>query len=253
MRVAVGELRGHGLSDRPRRWTLEHHLELDLPALAGAAADLGGGAPHLIAHSMGGMLGYASLAHGLGWRSLTTIAAPVALGRGSPLVGLAARASRPAAWLARHRPVPMDWFLARLAALLSRHPAPLGWRAVQRVLALTNPAEANPEVLREVLEESDPESMDVFRAFLEQALGGRGRLCGVDLVRAVRDAAVPVAVITGGRDIFAPPASVGPLEGAGHAGPRRFVVLRRASHVDLTVGRRVARTLQALVGFLEGS
>lgn len=250
--VYVGELRGHGLSERPSRWGLEEHLDLDLPCLF-RAAQVASGRPevHLVAHSMGGVLAYASLARGPRWASVTTLAAPLRLGRGSPLVGLAAFAVAPAVWLRGERPVPVHQLLALLSGPLSARRRPLVLRLVQRIVALTNPDEADPDALRAVLRASDPESATIFRVFLALARGGPPRLCDIDLDAATRGAAIPVAAVVGARDIFAPPPSLGPMGMSGHVGPRRVVVLPRAAHVDLTVGSEVARAVAQLLPFLE--
>lgn len=250
--VAVGELRGHGRSERPRIWTIEDHLHLDLPRLAEETADLGGVERiHFLGHSMGGMLGYVSLAGEHRFVSVTTIASPLRLGRGSPLVGLAARVSQPAVWLAGEGHLPIDRFLALLARPLSvRTGFPL-LAAVQRVLALTNPWEADPEALEEVLRSSDPESLHVFGRFLALAVARKKVIAGVDVLEAVRSTPIPVCAIVGGRDIFAPPRAVDELVRPGHAGPRRVVVLPRGAHVDLTVGPGVANAAVQLLPFWE--
>lgn len=258
----VGELRGHGRSDRPSKWSVEDHLLRDLPSLKKLAEVMGEGRPvHYLGHSMGGVLGFASLAEGLGWASVTGLAAPLELGRGSPLVGAAARLVTPLVWLAGDRRVSMDRFLAALSGFLAWPSAPLPVRAVQRLLALANPNAADPIAIREVLRSSDPESMEVFRAFLRSARGletrASARTGGASAAKPlevrVRGATIPLAAVVGGLDIFAPPPSVRLLLTGKHAGPRRVVSLPRASHVDLTVGEDVARTVEGLIPFLEPS
>lgn len=255
--VGVGELRGHGLSDRPDAWTLEDLLARDVPRLGRALEELGEGIPvHFIGHSLGGVLGYASLAGHHCWASVTGIASPLRLGRGSVLVPLAATVVRPLAWLAQRRALPIDRLLAALSGVLSIprtgriDGSALAW-GVQRFVGLTNTAEAEPWALGEVLRMSDPESMTVFRACLEFACRRTNMFGAVDVLEAVRHARIPVASIVGGQDIFASASSVGPLGWPGQAGPRRIVVLGASAHVDLTVGERVARAVEGLVPFWE--
>lgn len=247
-RVALAELRGHGRSERPHRWTLEDHLFRDLPALLGA---LEADRIHYVGHSMGGMLGFASLGLDRGLASVTGLAAPLALGAGSPLVPLAARVVKPVAARARPARIPMDRLLGALAHPLGWEGAPLPVRVAQRVLGLASPGSGDGARVRTVLGVSDPESPAVFAQFLGQCGGRTTRLCGVDLSAAVRGASVPVAAVVGSHDIFAPPRSVGPLTQPGHAGPRRVVVLQGAAHVDLTVGARVAAAVVGLRRFWE--
>lgn len=250
--VLIAELRGHGLSERPPRWTLKDHLEQDLPALAVLARKWAGSGPlHYLGHSMGGILGFASLARSPGWASVTGLASPLELGRGSPLVGLAARVATPLSWLAGDRPVPMDRFLGALSGVLSWGSAPLPLRGLQRLVALANPRAADPEAIRDVLRSSDPESMAVFQTFLRAARGRSVDAEGASLTASIRSAREPLAAVVGGQDIFAPPPSVDLLATGRHAGPRRVVALPRSSHVDLTVGEDVARAVRDLLPFLE--
>ncbi len=258
--VVVGELRGHGRSERPSRWTVEDHLRLDLPCLAAAAAELGPGPPHLIAHSMGGMLGYASLAGPLSWSSLIALGAPLSL-HSSPRAWLAARLL---GWLSQRsgdrrlpaplfapRLLPVDRLLSALAGPLSERRARWLLAALQRAIDLANPLEADPSALRAVLRASDPEPMAVLEALVPLALGP-ARFAGVDLEHAVRRATIPVIAVVGGRDLFAPPSSVAGLTSPGHAGPRRVAVLPDASHVDLPLGPRAAHVIPKLLPEIRG-
>lgn len=247
-RVVVGELRGHGRSDRPAHWRLEDHLHLDLPTLAGAAD---AERLHYVGHSMGGLLGYAALGTALRFASLTGLGAPLRLGAGSPLVGAAGVVAAVAALPPWRRPLPVDRLLRALSGPLARRDAPAGLRALQRLLGLANPRASDEERVRAVLAASDPESMAVFRALLGLSRRRRPRLAGVDLLRAVQAAPIPVAAVVGSRDVFAPAGSVRELLGTGHRGPRRVVVLPRGAHVDLTVGAEVADAVVGLARFWE--
>lgn len=249
----VGELRGHGLSERPTTWTFQDHLYRDLPALIDFVRTYAPASPiHYMGHSMGGILGYLSLAQApLPWASITGLAAPMRLGRGSPLVGLAARLVWP---FARPRPglaVPMDRFLGALAKPLAAAQPQAPLRMAQRVLALANPREASPDAVREVLSSSDPESMEVFRTFLSYVISPGSGLEGIVIEDAVRAAPIPIAAVVGGLDIFAPPPSVSTLTRGPHQGPRRVVALPRASHVDLTLGDAIVQTVEGLLPFLD--
>ena len=253
MFVAVAELRGHGLSERPQAWTLEDHLRFDLPVFARAVSELCQGVPlHLVGHSMGGMLAFASLAGAHSWASVTGIGAPLELGRGSPLVKLAARLVQPFARFAPDRPIPVHRLLASLAGPLSRAEPQILLRGLQRIVALTNPRVSPPDALRAVLESGDPESLHIFRDLLDAAVRGRALTLGdVELESAVRQAEIPVAAVVGGQDLFAAPSGVRAFLHGHHAGPRRVVSLPEASHVDLSVAEVAARAVLGLLPFLE--
>lgn len=64
--VFVLELRGHGVSQRPRwGWTFDDYVARDLPAaVAAVRRHAGCERVHWIGHSMGGLLGYAHLSRG---------------------------------------------------------------------------------------------------------------------------------------------------------------------------------------------
>src|SRR5690349_4674063 len=69
--VLVADLRGHGASVPPRAgpddWSFDDLVELDLPAIVGAAARAAGCAPEalaLLGHSLGGLVAAAALGTG---------------------------------------------------------------------------------------------------------------------------------------------------------------------------------------------
>ncbi len=252
--VAVGELRGHGLSERPGTWTLGDHLRLDLPALTQALTSRFARYPvHLVGHSMGGMIGFASLAEPHCWASVTGIGAPLLLGKGSPLLGAAAWLLRPVMECLPGQLVPVDQLLKALSGPLSSPTGGWALLGLQRLVALTNPYVSNPAVLRQVLRASEPESIHVFRDFLRVATRRCALSFGdVEVEPAVRNATIPVAAVVGGMDIFASPSGVDPLVEGKHAGPRRIELLPQASHVDLSVSESAADAIVDLLPFLEG-
>lgn len=255
LNVAIGELRGHGLSERPRRWSLTEHLHGDLPVLAqGLQAWVGDMPIHLMGHSMGGLLGFADSNAPSLWSSVTGIGAPLVLGSGSPLVGLAACMIRPLIERVSHQRVPVHTLLSGLSRPLSALSPSLGERGLQRLVSLANPKVACPQAIRSVLELSEPESMEVFREFVRVASGSQSLVLGkVDVLEAVRSAVIPVAALVGGSDIFAAPSGVDPLVNGAHWGPRRVQTLPNASHVDLSLAEASAEALVRLLPFLEQS
>lgn len=252
-RVFAGELRGHGLSDegRPRTWTLEAHLDLDLPVLIARALELARvDRVHLFGHSLGGMLGYVLAARGAPVASLATFAAPVSLGRGRPLVRLAAGVVGAGVELLGAEQFPVDLLLRALAPLLtvteSRHVR----RRIQRFLGLANPRGADVAAIGALLREATPESSQVFLELARMALRGRTVIGGMELREAARRAACPVLAVVGTHDVFAPRASVAALNDPGAMGPRMILELPDALHVDLTLGPDIAGVEDTLWNFL---
>jgi pimeloyl-ACP methyl ester carboxylesterase len=251
--VFVGELRGHGLSDHHthRDWSLSTHLDRDLPALIERARSIAGtDRVHVMGHSMGGMLGYALLARPEPIASLTTFAAPIALGRARPLVRFAALIAGPIVGLGRPRAVPINFLLKTLAPMLTDPAAPKAMKLVQELAGLVNPRQADAAMLKRILERSEPESPRVFVELANMAITGRAVIGGVDLMRAVKESPVAVACVVGTKDVFASRASVEPAMHADARGRRVIIELPHALHVDLTVGREVARTVDLLFDFL---
>lgn len=251
-RVFLAELRGHGLSERPTRpWDLFTHLDFDLPAIVGFVAERTGGLVHYQGHSMGGMLGYAALDRGLPLASLVTYCAPVILGATRTAVRAAALLAPAASW---GRTVPMHHFLRFVSRPLTKERAPLGMRtglsAVQRFTSLVNPSGGERDHLRGALAAADPESPRVIRQLARMAVHRRPELVGVDLVACVRRAPIPIALVVGTRDVFAPPESVRPLLGRGQAGPRRLVQIPDGGHVDVPLGHHAGRLAAELWAFV---
>lgn len=256
-RVFLGELRGHGLSrevdpeaSSSATWGLEALLRHDLPALVGhvltrTKADR----LHYMGHSMGGILGYAALADDPPFASLTGWAAPLRLGAGRPDVRVAALLPP---LLARTRPrsVRMDTFLGALARPLATPDLAAPLRGLQRVVGLSNPAQAAPADLEAILGCADPESARVFEQLAALAWMRRPRIVGVELLAAVQAWPRPVAAVVGAHDVFAGPKTVAAIEGPGHAGRRRRIVVEGGRHVDVTMGHHVPVTVSDLWRFL---
>jgi pimeloyl-ACP methyl ester carboxylesterase len=256
-RVFVGELRGHGLSRavdpnlRRHDWGLEAHLHQDLPALMGhVLAETGAPRLHLMGHSMGGMLGYAALAHEPPLASLTGWAAPLLLGAGRPVVRVAAALVPPLVRAGRPPRVPMDHFLGGLARVLSDPDAGGARRRFQRFVGLSNPHRAAPADLEAILGSADPESSRVFFELARMAGTPRPRLAGVDMIQAVRAWPGRVAAVVGASDLFAGPKSVAPLRAPGQVGLRQVFQVEEGAHVDVTMGHHVEDTVAAVWAFL---
>jgi pimeloyl-ACP methyl ester carboxylesterase len=256
-RVFCGELRGHGASraDRRESWSLATHLEHDAPALLAATRRAAAvERVHWVGHSMGGLLGCALLSRPEPLASISAIATPLLLGADRPLVRLASFFAGPLAQLApAGQRVPMDRLLAALAGPLSAPAARGPLALLQRVTRLASPRHAPPALLAEVLASADPESPAVFAELAANAVLGRARIAGVDLLAALREAPLPVAAVVGSGDIFAPRASVAPLDAPGQRGPRRVIEIAGAAHVDLTLGPHLESVVDELWPFLTGS
>lgn len=250
-RVFTGELRGHGGSERPAApWDLADHFEKDLPALLAEVADRTGGPVHYQGHSMGGMLGYLLLGrHPLA--SLTTYCAPMVLGATRPAVRAAAVFAGPLAGAMRR--VPMDRFLRGVSGALTKDRARLPLRAVQRFTNLVNPSLGEPADMRAILAGADPESPAVAKTLAAMAVRRRPVLLGIDIVESLHAAELPVCVVVGTRDVFAPPESVAPIRRKWQAGPRRLIVIPDGSHVDVPVGRHAYRLGQDVWRFVASS
>ncbi len=249
-RVFVGELRGHGRSRSPEsgaRHSLATHLAVDLPALIREI-----GAPlHVIGHSMGGLLGYAMLDRPEegALASLTTIGAPVLLGRGRMLVRLAAILTGPLGRLPVDE-LPMDRFLRLLSVMLARPSATGSIRALQRLTRLASPEHAPPAAIEAILGHADPASPVVFTELARMAMAREPTVAGVSIVRALLSSPIPVATVVGSEDIFGGRLAVAPFDVPAQAGPRLVLEVQGATHVDLTIGHHLPETVARLWPFL---
>jgi pimeloyl-ACP methyl ester carboxylesterase len=244
-RVFLGELRGHGQSAPGQERGLRQHLELDLPTLIEAAAARSGQAEVvMVGHSMGGMLGYGALGRVPRLSALATIGAPVVLGEGRPLLRAMAWPLWPLSQQALFDSLPTD-LLLQLASLVSTLPPRGGPLASLREIArLANPREADRAATLRILRRADRASRQVVRDLLEVIRWERAVVGEVDLRESVRRSALPILAVVGGRDIFAPRASVAAiLEGPGF---RRILELPEAAHVDLTMGKHVRAIAEAI-------
>jgi pimeloyl-ACP methyl ester carboxylesterase len=246
-RVFIGELRGHGRSrdGTAPRHSLETHLAIDVPELI----DRIGAPVHLIGHSMGGYLGYAILARSKSLASLTTFGAPVLFGRGRYLVRLAAILAGPVGQ-AVPGPIPMDRFLRLLSSMLADPDARGLVRAFQLVTRLASPKHASPAAIEAILANADPASPEIFVELAKMAMAKEPRIAGVNLVRALMAASIPVATVVGTDDIFGGRLGAAPFDLPGQAGPRLVVEIAGGTHVDITIGHHLPATVEQLWPFL---
>ena len=253
-RVFIAELRGHGESDhpgptRPSSWDLTTLLRFDYPAvIAEVCGRVCQDRLHIIGHSMGGILGYALLARSHRIASLTTLAAPVRLGAGKPLVRVASRVAPVLVKTIGRERFPLHRVL-RAARPFASAPRVRGLagRLVDSV-RLANPQAADPHRTNEILAKAHPISKDVLLSFMHMVRTQTARIDGVDLVDAVSRSPLPVLAVVGDRDMLAGRASVAPL--ARGAGPRLIVSLPEASHVDITMGHHAREIVETLWGFI---
>jgi pimeloyl-ACP methyl ester carboxylesterase len=246
-RVFIGELRGHGRSkngETPRH-SVEAHVAIDLPALIERV----GPPVHLMGHSMGGMLAYALLARPSGLGSVATFGAPLYLGRGRPLLQLAAILARPIGG-ATPNGVPVDLLLRGLSSMLAARDAKGASQALQRIARLASPAHAAPESIEAILAHADRASSAVFVEMAKTIWSRRPMLAGVSMVEALVRAPIPVATVFGTEDLFGDRSSLAPFDLPDQAGPRLVIEVPGGKHVDLTIGHHLPRTIERLWPFL---
>ena len=253
-RVFIGEFRGHGLSRRwstvrKSDWNLDTLLEYDLPTLVRASCEAAQvDRVHLWGHSMGGILGYGMLSRGHRLASLTTLASPVVLGDGKPVLKLAAKLSGPVLERLLPKKVPTDRLLRRISGLTSTWPREGLGGAVFELWRLANPQSGNDEKILEILKSAEPSSKALLLDLVNIARRGTAVIGGIDLRQAVRNSPLPIAAVVAEKDIFAGPKSVRAL--AEGCGPRRILVLSKVAHVDLTMGDHCAKMVDELWPFL---
>lgn len=210
----VLEQRGHGRSEKPRRWTMSDWMRLDAPAALETVLERAG-APrlHWVGHSAGGVVGAGLLGHRpeLAHRlcGLTML--------GAPGPGATAGVRRWGAWSAH---------LA--ATVLPRA------RMSGRWLGL-GPEPEPAALLREWM------GWNARRAWRDAA--------GIDYLAALPGVDVPLLAVAGAGDRWlAPPAAVAELAGRFGSADRTLLVAGRASafsldydHPGLVVGRAARR------------
>ncbi len=255
-RVFLGELRGHGFSEGPKegsyQWTIEALKNDFLSLLQRVLEKTEASQAHLMAHSLGGMLAVMLTAEAPQLvRSLITLATPFQLGRGYPLVRVAASVVKPWVGLLNRRGVPVHLLLKLLAPLLAGAGPQSLSELLQRLTGLSNAHLADKKAMQRVLERGNLESAPVFDALLSMAVRQSSVLAGIDLEMALRSALCPVALVVGQRDGFAREASIKSLRVGPHAGSRRFVELEAGGHVDLSMGRPVSEAVKTLLPFIE--
>lgn len=252
-RVFLADLRGHGQSRSlgPASGLMEH-LQKDLPAFMRTLQDQGDGPLVYLGHSMGGVLGYLALTEpdlAAGIDQLWTFGAPIHLARRRPDIRLAALGLRGLApWLPQKAKLPVDQLLKLLSGPLSKTDPNWAEALLQEWAALASPPRVDPSALMRVLRAGDPEAPGVL-SDMTQLLSRRGRIQGRDLVRAIQQAAIPIAAVAGSRDLFAPLSGMGALFSGPQAGKRRLLSLQGAGHLDVCMARDLARTVDLLWAF----
>jgi pimeloyl-ACP methyl ester carboxylesterase len=233
--VWVVELRGRGLSTRPRLfsglrydWSFDEYAERDLPAAAATVARVTGEPRlHLIGFSTGALASYAFLADShreTEVASLVSIAGPATFRRAGTHVS--GRVVRNLRWL-RHR------FLMRVLAPISGywHPSP--------IQLIHNPENMEGEIQRramvnlianfsrnELLQYGDWLLHDVFRS-IDHRRDYRAELQRIE---------VPTLFLAGARDLLAPPDAVKEAFSAVSSRDKRFFILSRAQKASVNYG-----------------
>jgi pimeloyl-ACP methyl ester carboxylesterase len=240
--VWVLELRGRGLSTRPRLfsglhydWSFDEYAERDLPAAAETVCRVSGSSRlHLVGFSTGALAAYAWLAdphRTIEVGSLVSIGGPSTFKRAATHVS--GRLVRNLRW-ARHR------FLMRVLAPLSGywHPSP--------IQLIHNPENMDGATQRramvnlianfsrnELLQYGDWLLHDAFRS-IDHRRDYRSELPRIE---------VPALFLAGSRDLLAPPDAVKDAYDAFSSKEKRFVILSRAQkravnygHFDMLLG-----------------
>jgi pimeloyl-ACP methyl ester carboxylesterase len=251
--VWVVELRGRGLSTRPRLfsrerydWCFDEYVERDLPAAAAAVKRATGqDGLQVVAFSTGALAAYAWLTAPrceARVTALCALAGPTSFKRTSR--ALSARLLRSVRWL-RHR-----WLMRLFAPVM-------GYVRLSPLSIIHNPENVEGTLQRramvnlianfarnELLQYADWIQNDTFRSIDHR------RDYRADLPRLV----LPVLFVAGPRDALAPPDAVKATFEAVGASDKRFVLCSRAQgfkvnygHFDLLVGREAPREVYPLV------
>jgi pimeloyl-ACP methyl ester carboxylesterase len=251
--VWLVELRGRGLSSRPRLfsglrydWCFDEYAERDLPAAAKAVTRATGARRlHLVGFSTGALAAYAWLSdrhRDVEVGSLVSLGGPAFFKR--PGKALPARLIRNLRWL-RHR-----WLMRVMAPVTGYwHPSPLQ--------IIHNPENTDGAVQRramvnmianfsrnELLQYSDWIQSDVFRS-IDHRRDYRAELPKIT---------VPTLFLAGTRDILAPPDAVKATCDAIGATDKQFQICSRAQgmrvnygHFDMVIGREAPAEIYPLV------
>jgi pimeloyl-ACP methyl ester carboxylesterase len=254
--VWTGELRGHGASDRPARgtgraygWSLDDHLDKDLPALVSLVlAESGAARLHLVGHSLGGILLYCYLGTGGAARVRSGVAMGASLdySRSSSRFHAVAKLRR----LGRLLPfIPLDR-LSPLTTLVCRLS-----RAAERFYYW--PPNMDPEAARSFHRRGSHALSTAVLIQLASAFdpGGLrssdGRRAFLNLISACE---VPVLAVAGEQDRQCPPEAARATVEAMPRGRARLVTLGRSfghvdhyGHYDLLAGRRAASEVHPLL------
>ncbi len=239
--VFLLELRGHGLSERPRRpWSFDTYVERDLPAALARVADLAGPRVGFIGHSMGGILALSYLARGG-----EGLAAAVTVGSALDYSGSGSGFRRllPLKRALHLLPmVPVDLVARRSAAFVGR------WRSPYERFNIVS-SNVDPAAWRRVCEGgfhpvSPPVMAQLATAFEPGGLrSSDGRDSYLEGLAATR---TPVLALAGSADAQCPPEAV--LRTSRASACAETIILGREQgcaddygHFDLLIGRRAAR------------
>ncbi|MEJ2718156.1 MAG: alpha/beta fold hydrolase [Deltaproteobacteria bacterium] len=249
--VWVAELRGSGESDHPEvfrsdvpyTWHFEDHLREDVPAIITRVIELTGApAVHWVGHSMGGLLVQAYLAA----NENPLIASAVTVGSPSDFSHMDNNAFHlllRLRWVARYCPIFPLPFLNRLVT-------PFAHRLHDFFGGLFYAPNVYPQTISKFLAlgaqlvTSGTLWLD-FGRFLETGVFGPGD--GTTYTANLPASRVPLLIMGGSRDGFAPEAAVKAADAmTGDAVERESIILGKGSgcsedygHVDLLVGKRV--------------
>lgn len=239
--VFLLELRGHGLSERPRRpWAFDTYLEQDLPAAIAAVTEKNKARPAFIGHSMGGILALGYLASGgEGLSAVVTV--------GSTLDYSASTSGfhrlLPLRRALRYLPmVPVDLVARRSAAFVGRWISPYERFNVWS----TNVEQA---AWRRICEEgfhpvSPPVMEQLATAF--QAGGLASRDGGRRYLAGLAASTTPLLLVAGSRDAQCPPEAARATLRLAGKGAELAIFGRDQGcaddygHFDLLIGRRAA-------------
>lgn len=247
--VWVAELRGAGMSDRPglfvtdvpREWSFEDHLQYDIPAIiAYVLGRTGREKIHWVGHSMGGILIKAHLAA----HPDAPVASAVTVGAPTDFRCIRMKGVR---LLARIRhilklfPVPPMPFNGRLVL-------PIAHRLPAFLLGLFYPPNIAPRVVRQMVAVGS-ELVSSTKLWLEFGrfvqTGVLSPKNGEPYLRNLDQCPVPMLLIAGSKDLMAPPEAVKAVLGNRAAGERTYRMFGKTEgtqedygHIDMIVGKR---------------